>query len=107
MRPVSDIRDPNDLFAADAAREAQAERDKQRRLQEIADFKWLASHEQGRRFLLRLLSMSGQFRTSMTGNSHTFFNEGMRNFGLMLIAEFNEHSLKAYVKMLEEAKANE
>lgn len=104
MRPVSDIRDPNDLFAADAARDAQAERDRQRRLQEIADFKWLASHEQGRRFLWRLLSMSGQFRSSMTGNSHTFFNEGMRNFGLALIAEFNEHSLKAYVKMLEEMK---
>lgn len=98
------MRDPLDLQGIEDDREAEAQRQRQRRLQEIEDFKWLAAHEQGRRFLWRLLSMSGQFRTSMTGNSQTFFNEGMRNFGLALVAEFNEHSLKAYVKMLEEQK---
>lgn len=106
MRPVTSMRDPTDLegLANDEAAEAESQR--QRRLQEIGDFKWLVAHEQGRRFLWRLLSMSGQFRTSMTGNSQTFFNEGMRNFGLMLLAEFNEHSLDAYIKMLKEQKAN-
>ncbi len=98
------MRDPTDLQGIEDEREAQAERERLRRFREIEDFKWLAAHEQGRRFLWRLLSMSGQFRTSMTGNSQTFFNEGMRNFGLMMVAEFNEHSLKAYVKMLEEQR---
>jgi hypothetical protein len=98
------MRDPTDLRAQEADAEAQATREAQKRKQEIEDFKWLVAHKQGRRILWRLLSMSGVFRTSMTGNSNTFFNEGRRDIGLQLLAEVNEHSLDAYVLMLKESK---
>lgn len=99
-----DTRDPTDLRAQEADAEAQADRDKLLRKREVEDFKWLVAHKQGRRILWRLLSMSGVYRTSMTGNSSTFFNEGRRDIGLQLLAEINEHSLDAFVLMLKESK---
>jgi hypothetical protein len=99
---MSYLDDPTNL-AAQA--NASADRDlvaKNLRRIEVDDFKWIVAHAQGRRFLWRLLSMTGVFRTSMTGDSWTFHNEGQRNIGLQLMAEFNEHSLDAYVRMLKE-----
>lgn len=99
---MPDTRDPTDLIGEEQrAREAEQARQLSRR-QQVDDFKWLAGHKQGRRFLWRLLGLSGQFKSSMTGNSHTFFNEGARAVGLVLMDEFNEHSLDAYVQMVKE-----
>lgn len=98
------MRDPTDLRAQEEEAEARADAEARKRKQEVEDFKWLVAHKQGRRILWRLLSMSGVFRTSMTGNSNTFFNEGRRDVGLQLLAEVNEHSLDAYVLMLKESK---
>lgn len=92
--------DLTDTLDADAKASAQRKR-------EIEDFKWLVAHKQGRRILWRLLSMTGVFTSSMTGNSQTFFNEGRRDIGLQLMAEVNEHSLEAFVQMMKEAKADE
>lgn len=92
--------DLTDTLDADAKATAQRKR-------EIEDFKWLVAHKQGRRLLWRLLSMTGVFTSSMTGNSQTFFNEGRRDIGLQLMAEVNEHSLEAFVQMMKEAKADE
>lgn len=92
--------DPTDTLDADAKAQLQRKR-------EIEDFKWLVGHKQGRRLLWRLLSMTGVFTSSMTGNSQTFFNEGRRDIGLQLMAEVNEHSLEAFVQMMKEAKADE
>lgn len=97
MTSTADLTDPLD---ADAKATAQRKR-------EIEDFKWLVAHKQGRRLLWRLLSMTGVFTSSMTGNSQTFFNEGRRDIGLQLMAEVNEHSLEAFVQMMKEAKADE
>jgi hypothetical protein len=102
VRPVN-LKDPTDLIGAAAAESEKDQRDEAARKAEIEDFKWLVAHAQGRRFLWRLLDRTGVFRTSMTGNSMTFFNEGQRNVGLALLAEFNEHSLDAYSKMQKEA----
>lgn len=96
-------KDPTDLIGAAAAESEEDQQAKAARKADIEDFKWLVAHAQGRRFLWRLLTQTGVFRTSMTGNSMTFFNEGQRNVGLTLLAEFNEHSLDAYVKMQKEA----
>ena len=46
---------------------------------EINDWKWLMSSVRGRRLVWRLLERTGIYRSSMTGNSFTFFREGERN----------------------------
>jgi hypothetical protein len=73
---------------------------------EANDWKWLMSSKQGRRIAWRLLDKAGVYRTSFTGNSETFFKEGMRNMGLFIVAEIQAHSPEAYALMLTESKAS-
>ena len=78
-----------------------------RRQIEANDIKWLMSGKQGRRIVWRLLDKAGLYRTSFTGNSETFFKEGMRNMGLFIVAEIHEHCPEAYPLMLTESKAQQ
>lgn len=71
---------------------------------EVNDWKWLMSTARGRRLVWRLLDRTGIYRTSMTGNSYTFFNEGQRNVGLFIQAVLAEHCPEDYAKMLVEQK---
>ena len=73
---------------------------------EANDWKWLMSSTQGRRIVWRLMDKAGVYRTSFTGNSETFFKEGMRNMGLFIVAEIQAHSPDSYALMLTESKAN-
>ena len=52
----------------------------------------------------RLLERTGVFRSSFTGNSETFFLEGQRNVGLMLMAQIHDACPEKYTAMLEEQK---
>lgn len=61
------------------------------RRKELLDMAALLDTPHGRRFVCRVLGEAGIFKTSMTGNSHTFFNEGKRQVGLWLLAEITEH----------------
>ncbi len=70
----------------------------------LAAFKAVMATREGRRYLWWLLDRCGVFRTSFTGNSTTFFNEGQRNVGLMLIADITTACPEAYIVMLNEAK---
>jgi len=79
-----------------AAREELAKR------QEEADTKWLMSHAEGRRIVWGLLDVAGVFRTSMTADNWTFFNEGQRNVGLRLMARIQEHCPEMYTQMIKE-----
>ena len=54
------------------------------------------STEQGRRWVYGLLERCHVFHTTMTGNSYTFFNEGMRQIGLMLIDEMAQVGSNVY-----------
>lgn len=72
---------------------------------EANDIKWLMSSKQGRRIAARLIEKAGVYRTSFTGNSETFFKEGMRNMGLFIVAEVMQHSPEAFALMLTESKA--
>lgn len=72
------------------------------REREIDDVSFILSHPQGRRFFWRYLSLCNMWKTSFTGNSTTFFNEGERNIGLRLMADINEASPEAYVQMVKE-----
>jgi hypothetical protein len=82
-----------------------SERD--RRSQELADFIMIMRTEYGRRFMWRMLDITGFQKSSFTGNSHTFFNEGQRNIGLILWADMNEGCPELYAQMLNEATKKE
>jgi hypothetical protein len=107
-RQQSTTRNPYDLEAQaleEKEQEARTLRDSQL---EVADFKWLMAHAEGRRFMHRLLAMTGVFRLSaVSGRSDTtFFNEGVRSVGLAQMQHINDHSLDAYMKMLKEHQSN-
>lgn len=70
----------------------------------VEDLKWIFSSRAGRRFYWDLMVHCGIFKTSMTGTSQTFFNEGRRNVGLKLISELNLADPEAYLKMITEEK---
>ncbi|CAB4124532.1 hypothetical protein UFOVP65_11 [uncultured Caudovirales phage] len=94
--------DPLDLRGQEKAK---AETDEVRKLTlqtEQEDFKWLMGSKRGRRIVWRLLERTGVYRSSFTGNSETFFREGQRNVGLMLMAQINEHAPDQYALMLKE-----
>jgi hypothetical protein len=74
---------------------------------ELHDLRTLMGTVEGRRFIWRLLDRAGVFRTSFTGNSTTFFNEGMRNIGLIVLADITEACSDNYLLMMKEAKATD
>jgi hypothetical protein len=74
------------------------------RQQELVDFAQIMSTHVGRRFMWRMLEITGFQKTSFTGNSTTFFNEGQRNIGLQLWADMNAACPEQYVPMIAEAR---
>ena len=74
------------------------------RKDELDDVRHILSDIKGRRFLWKYLRKCGVYKTSFTGNSDTFYNEGMRNIGLMILADIQESDAEAYLKMLKENK---
>lgn len=95
-----DLDDPKKIGRKQALDNIQARRDQE-------DILFILSQIQGRRFYWKLMQKCGIFQTSFTGNNTTFFNEGMRNIGLLLLNELNEIAPQAYLQMIEEAKFNE
>lgn len=69
------------------------------------DIKFVMSSKQGRRVVWRLLAKAGIYKSSFTGNSETFFNEGMRAVGLFLLDEVMRNSPDAFMQMTLESKA--
>ena len=68
----------------------------------MAGFGQLLQNKQGRSWLWWLLGECGVFRTSFTGNSATFFNEGKRDIGLKLMADLTREFPDAYMTMTKE-----
>ena len=71
------------------------------------DFRWLMAEKRGRRIMWRLLERTRVYQSSFTGNSQTFFLEGTRNVGLMLISDIQKHCAEQFVVMLKEHMSNE
>ncbi len=71
--------------------------------QQREDMQWLMNDPRGRRLMWSWLSFCGLFRSSMTGNSQTFFLEGQRNVGLMLQANILQNVPESWVLMHTEA----
>jgi hypothetical protein len=94
-----------------SADEEQVERagrkEKSLRDQQENDMRKVLQLREGRRFLWRYLGICKVFQTTFTGNNTTFFNEGMRDVGLRLLADINEASPESYLLMMKEAKGDE
>ena len=94
--------DPLDLRGQERLKEQSEELRKLAIDTEKADFGWLMGSKRGRRIMWRLLERTGVFRSSFTGNSETYFREGQRNVGLMLMAQIHEVCPDQYAVMLKE-----
>lgn len=101
---MQEIADPFDLTGQKKLKEESKKISAIKQKIEFEDLKWVMSNKRGRRFAWRLLDRAGIYRTSFTGNSTTFFNEGMRNIGLMLVADIHEACPEAYALMIKENK---
>ncbi len=66
------------------------------------DIKKLLTQVEFRRFIWRLLTYTGMYKTSFTGNSTTFFNEGMRSVGLFLLGAVMRASKMSFAQMQQE-----
>lgn len=66
------------------------------------DMTKLLSEAYGRRIMWRMLERCGIYKTSFTGNSTTFFNEGRRAVGLETLEEIIASSPTSYTLMQSE-----
>lgn len=97
--------DPFDLSEQEAQAEAQKTRERLDSEQRIADWKWLLSNKRGRRLIWALLEETGMYHPSFTGNANqTFFNEGKRNIGLLVMSQVMSAAPERYVEMIQEHK---
>ena len=100
---MDDLDDPIDLRARAQSKAAADDEVRRARQVEIDDIRWLMKQKQGRRIMWRLLEKAGVFRLSYTSaRSATDFNEGMRNMGLIFLADIREHCMGTLVTMEEE-----
>lgn len=95
---------PFDLEENAATEEEKKLRAKLLAEQDIKDLQWVMGDKRGRRFMWRLLERSGVFRISYTGNSETYFREGMRNIGIMQLDDLKTYCEETYIAMERERK---
>lgn len=92
MAEPAEEHDPLDDSAQKEAAAKDAEAARLQRAREVDDFKWLMGHRQGRRFMWRLLKMSGLHNNPFHPGAPkglTEFNCGQMNLGLILQAEIH------------------
>lgn len=72
---------------------------------DLEDMRFILATTQGRRVIWRYLETCGVFKSSANNSgSWTYFYEGQRNIGLMLLADVENASPEAYLQMKKEAK---
>lgn len=93
--------------AADKGQVKNAEKvERTERDKELDDLRFVMGVPQGRRVLFRILDRCGVYRSSFTGNSQTYFNEGERNIGLYVLSEMTEAKEERIFQMMRENKAH-
>ena len=105
---MSEFSDDDDSVTVGSGKKSAQKRvkkyeDEQLRLDVIAIMDTAA----GRRYMHHLLDFGGINRTSFTGNSTTFFNEGARNFALKIKGDVQDFAPAHYLLMQKEAMNNE
>lgn len=100
-----------DALVGNAADEKQVKRadlkERDTRRRELEDIKVVLSTRNGRRFYWRYLNKCGIFSSCYVSDSRVYFNEGMRNIGILLVVDLNEADPEAYLTMMAEARADE
>tara|TARA_R100001377_G_C3192779_1_gene111300 strand:- start:2296 stop:2610 length:315 start_codon:yes stop_codon:yes gene_type:complete len=66
---------------------------------ENEDIKQVLETQSGRNYIWKLLTSCGIYKSSFTGNSTTFFNEGKRSIGLEMLEDILKTVPNAYAKM--------
>jgi len=94
------VRNAADPEQVEKAKEKVETRDEQK----INDIREVLGTRRGRRYFWGLLEWCGIFKTSNSDEHQIFFNEGMRNVGLKLLADVNEAAPEVYNLMLRESK---
>ena len=94
--------DPTDLGAQEKSAEAKATDARNRRDTDKADLEWLMSSPRGRRIIWRVLTATGLYVSSFTGNSETFFREGKRAIGLELQGKVAKAAPRDFQTMMQE-----
>jgi len=81
----------------------QRKEEQRERLQYLADLKRVASEEWGRRFLYKIIfGISRVESSSYTGNFDTYYNEGRRVVGQILMQDFQDVAPNWYVLMIQD-----
>lgn len=75
---------------------------KRKRDREDGDLRKVLSLPEGRRLIWKILAEAGVFRSSFTGNSETFYNEGRRRIGLFILNEIMTVKPEAFTQMQQE-----
>lgn len=70
------------------------------RRQELEDVRYIVSTPPGKRYFRKLLERGSVFATTFTGNSQTFFKEGMRNMALGILADVSEAAPEMIVDLM-------
>lgn len=94
--PFIDSKKRAELIAAEEKR-------KLKRENEMEDLKTVLKSPEGQRVLFRIVMKTKFLESSWTGNSTTFFNEGMREVGRLLLAEMAEVAPDQMSKFFEQA----
>jgi hypothetical protein len=94
---VKNAADPEQVAAAKEKSESLNDR-------RLNDIREVLNTRRGRRFFWRYLEICGVYKTSNADQHQIFFNEGMRNIGLQLLADLNEAAPEVYLIMLREAQ---
>jgi hypothetical protein len=94
--------DPTDIIENEK-READAKAENKRLVdQDVEDLKWLMSDKRGRRFIWRLLAITGVFRNPFRGTRETDFRCGEMNIGQIYLGDLNLHTPSQYNEMVME-----
>ena len=98
--PQSLVRNAADAQQVEDAKQKVESKNDQR----LNDIREVLGTRRGRRFFWRYLEICGVYKTSNADQHQIFFNEGMRNIGLQLLADLNEAAPESYLIMLREAQ---
>jgi len=80
---------------------------KQERDRELNDLRYVVKNPGGRRFLWRLLSACGVYRSSIAGTPEaTYTNEGKRLIGLAILNDLNAALPTALLQMQQEHESD-
>lgn len=77
------------------------------RKQELEDVAYLIKTPPGMRYFRKLLERGSVFTTTFTGNSQTFFKEGMRNLALGILADVSEAAPEMIAELMVRATSEE